>query len=381
MELISLKYIQDRGAAREWALDELSFGKVNLLVGRNASGKSRALNVVKGFAELVSGRTPFKYRDGQYEVVFSNGGKKIEYLLSYAENKIIKEVYRVDGKEMLDRGVGGQGKIFAEKANAMIEFQSPDNVLAVVNRRDSLQHSYFSPLYDWGQSVYYYAFGTLMGKNSLAILAKEGAPKLDAHNWEQIIAIYKNGKADYGTAFESAVIADMGRIGYELEKIELKRPAGISIEGAVLGELVGIAVKEKRLNDITDQNDMSQGMFRALSILINLNYSQFASLANCVLIDDIGEGLDFERSFSLIKLLREKSKASNVQLVMTTNDRFVMNAVPLEEWTLLDCRSGKIIISNYSNSKEKFDNFKFTGLNNFDFLATGFLNDESQKHT
>jgi hypothetical protein len=33
------------------------------------------------------------------------------------------------------------------------------------------------------------------------------------------------------------------------------------------------------------------------------------------------------------------------------------------------------MVHNYTNSKATFDNFKFTGLNNFDFLAMDFINE------
>jgi ABC-type lipoprotein export system ATPase subunit len=50
----------------------------------------------------------------------------------------------------------------------------------------------------------------------------------------------------------------------------------------------------------------------------------------CVLIDDIGEGLDYERSSNLIKLLLKKMKKESIQLIMSTNDRFVMNNIPYD---------------------------------------------------
>ena len=46
MELYSLKYKQDEGVDREWGFDGLSLHKINLIVGKNASGKSRTLNVM-----------------------------------------------------------------------------------------------------------------------------------------------------------------------------------------------------------------------------------------------------------------------------------------------------------------------------------------------
>jgi len=53
------------------------------------------------------------------------------------------------------------------------------------------------------------------------------------------------------------------------------------------------------------------------------------------LIDDIGEGLDYERSKKLIDLIIQKAKKYAVQLIMTTNDRFVINKTPLEYWLVI----------------------------------------------
>ena len=126
---------------------------------------------------------------------------------------------------------------------------------------------------------------------------------------------------------------------------------------------------------MTDQTDMSMGMFRALSIIIHFNYYELEKIPGCVLIDDIGEGLDYERSTELIKLLIAKveSSVSNIQLFMSTNDRFVMNSVDLKYWQIIDRVGGKVNYYNIKNSSQVFDDFKFTGLNNFDFFATDFF--------
>ena len=118
---------------------------------------------------------------------------------------------------------------------------------------------------------------------------------------------------------------------------------------------------------------MSQGMFRVLSLIIQLNYSKMAQRATTVVIDDIGEGLDFERSCALINLLMAKYSGSNIQLIMATNDRFVMNQVPLETWSVLQRSGHHCRVFNHANSSQAFEEFKFTGLNNFDFFATDFI--------
>ena len=120
----------------------------------------------------------------------------------------------------------------------------------------------------------------------------------------------------------------MKSISYNLSEIKIAPPSFIGISGIGSGDLACLWVKEEELSSETEQNDISQGMFRALSLIIQLNYLAISSKPSCILIDDIGEGLDHERSCALIDLLISKAKKSQIQLIMTTNDRFVMNKVP-----------------------------------------------------
>jgi len=120
-------------------------------------------------------------------------------------------------------------------------------------------------------------------------------------------------------------------------------------------------------------------MFAALSIIIQINYRIRSMTPSCLLIDDIGEGLDYERSCELIDLLIEKAKSHSIQLLMTTNDRFVMNRVPLELWTVLNRTGSSVKAYNIHNSAKLFEKFRFTGLSNFDFLATDYLFSDTTK--
>ena len=137
----------------------------------------------------------------------------------------------------------------------------------------------------------------------------------------------------------------------------------------------GISVKEDGLKDYTDQMEMSQGMFRSLSLVIQIEYSLLANLPSCIMIDDIGEGLDYERSQSLIKLIMQKAASSRLQLIMTTNNRFVMNNIDLKYWHVINRENERSVFYNIGNSKDVFEEFSLTGLNNFDFFATKFYKD------
>ena len=96
-------------------------------------------------------------------------------------------------------------------------------------------------------------------------------------------------------------------------------------------------------------------------------------MPSCILIDDIGEGLDYGRAKSLIDLIISKASVSSVQILMTTNDRFVMNKMPLEYWSIINRYGQKSLFYNYRNSAKVFDEFELIGLSNFDFFSSNYF--------
>ncbi len=375
MYLESIEYNQFEGSPRAWRLEGCTLGNINLIVGKNATGKTRALNIIGALADLLCGDRKMTYLSGNYKATFDNNGKKIRYALEYENSKIIKEKLDIGVDNRLDRGPKGIGEIYYDEDKRKLKFQTPDNELASLARRDSIQHPFLEDLYDWGKSVRRYNFGTQLGQDKLAVFIKDKdraeQQKLNLKDQSNVVAIFKRGEKEFSGRLTASIIRDMGSIGYELREIGIVMPEGLVVESniPISGEVVGLYVQESDLGGRTYQNDMSQGMFRALSLITQTTYSQLAGVPSCILIDDIGEGLDYDRSSALVKLLIERAKDTSVQLIMATNDRFVMNNVPLEYWSVIQ-RIGSISkIYNYRNSQKIFDEFTLTGLNNFDFFA------------
>ncbi len=377
MRLVSIKYSENDHKPKEWNLDELMLDQITLIVGRNASGKTRTLNIINNLARLIRGDSKPTYTSANFDAHFDHDGDNCCYKLSILNGNVVEEKFESKGQELLTRGQEGIGKIFASKLNKIIDFQTPPSDIALTSRRDNIQHPFFEPLYDWASSVFHYAFGTPLGRDIFGLFKKEGA-KFDPRNTACVVPIYKHGEKEFGDIFKEAIKADLRIIGYDVTDIGLAAPSKIiATDPPLAGELMGLWIQENGLKGKTEQDDISQGMFRALSLIIQLNYSIIALKPACILIDDIGEGLDFERSCSLINLLLEKVKDTHTQLLMTTNDRFVMNNVPLEMWTVLYREGSHCKIINVHNAKEKFEQFRFTGLNNFDFFATDYLNNKN----
>lgn len=374
MQLNTIKFAEREGTPQEWVIEGLSIGSKNLIVGKNASGKTRTLNVINALARSLAGLQPLGL-SGNYQCQLQHDGKRYQYLLHFEDQQIIFEKLLIDNHMFLERGEGGVGQIWADKIEdgLYMPFQSPTSELAAVVRRDAIQHSFLEPLYEWASSVRHYHFGSTLGKDKLAMFMT-GSPKVDERDENAAVAIFRDGKKEFKDEFINSLIRDLASIDYHVDVVDIGSPVSIRISGFP-GEPLGLYVKEKDLPGITDQFSMSQGMFRVLSLLIQVNYFQLKKTATCVLVDDIGEGLDFDRSCRLIELLRLKADHSNLQIILSTNDRFVMNLVPLDEWSVLQRKGNHVNIRNYSNSRQIFDDFKFTGLSNFSFLELDVINE------
>lgn len=378
MRLVSINYTEHQGSVQEWSLNGLSLGSKNLIVGKNSAGKTRALNIINALAKQLAGvQTPLA--SGSYDACFTHEGKTYKYLLQCKNQEVVLEKLQIDNVLVLDRGEGGKGTIFAEKIGngTLIEFQSPTTSIAVVARRDELQHSYLEPLYAWASALRHYPFSSYLGKE-VAVIITPNAPVVDDRDHNATIGVFREAKKIFKDTFINALIKDFASIDYFIDEINVASPISVQFHGAP-GEPIGLFVKETNLPGITDQYSMSVGMYRVLSLLIHINFFQLRKAESSILVDDIGEGLDFDRSCRLIDLLRRKADESDLQIILSTNDKYVMNNVPLEEWSVLNRKANHVDVKNYSNSRDVFEEFKFTGLSNFSFLELDVINEDQSK--
>ena len=284
-------------------------------------------------------------------------------------------------ENLLHRGQGGVGKIYAVEVGKQIRFSISGDLPAASAKRDSIQHPFLDPLAAWANSVRLFEFGKGLGHNTLAIAIKSDVDVTKPHDTTQIVQVFNKGRVTYQDLFVNSIKDDMRLLGYYIDDIDLRRPSNMLVlqQIALEGELRGISVKEHDLQGWTDHPSISQGMFRALSLVIQFNYHVCTKASATILIDDVGEGLDYERSRALVKLLREKAMASGIQLIMSTNDRFVMNGIPLEDWCLLERTGHEVRAYNYANAAEAFERFKKTGLSNFDLLTSDYVSKYLQR--
>ncbi|WP_165979574.1 AAA family ATPase [Paraburkholderia guartelaensis] len=374
MQLRTFSYKEWAGHEQEWILDELLLGSRNLVVGKNASGKTRTLNVIYGLsAHFVGAGIPTLC--DEFRATFEHNEKQYIYELDYKNRQVTHERLIIDGVVYLDRGENGIGEIVAEKVNSSnptqrIPFQAPPHIVAVFVRRDAIQHSFLEPLFQWANEVRIYRFAGEGTKGNLAQFL-DGGPEANDRDERQVVGRFYATKKRFPDVFLEELKKDLKFVGYEIDDVFVGPPNSVIFEvqgPAGTPALNCLLIRESGVRAVIDQFSMSSGLFRVLALLIHVNAALLNRSATTLLIDDIGEGLDFERSLALIQRVREKAAKSNLQLVISTNDKFVMDSIPLDEWTVLRRVQHRVTVQNYTNSKDLFDRFAFTGLKNFSFF-------------
>ena len=143
MQLKEIKFCRFKGQPNEWSIEGrpqngvfeqwLSFDRITLITGKNASGKTKTVDVIRHIADLLSGDvqlsqlTPLGYGTAEYQLKFNDDDSLIEYGLDFKDGKISQETLSIDGEVKLDRV---QGKLWYEGAGKELDFETDDAVLS-----------------------------------------------------------------------------------------------------------------------------------------------------------------------------------------------------------------------------------------------------------
>ncbi|HDR9237723.1 TPA: ATP-binding protein [Burkholderia vietnamiensis] len=372
-------------ANQEWKLQGLNLSPINLIVGKNSSGKTRVTNIIYTLARMLAGKLPPHFYSGTWVAEFERmkglSPERQRYHLELSESTVSRETFQIGRQLIMGRSEDGNCFVMRKAGSERVKYKVPKNQLTAVVRRDEIQHPFFDHLYQWGSNFCVYRFGTDFGKSNATIITPAAGNEEFFSTSDQVdnaVHVFRMTLERFGEEYKEQILTDLDDLGYNCTDIILDFVRGFQFNG--MPPLV-LAVKEHDLASYTTQGDMSQGMYRALALCIHVNANVLWGQEKqrgrelrlgdlpMLMIDDIGEGLDFERSRKLVASLIRKATQHQFQLVMSSNDRFIMNDVPLEYWTILHRTGGVVQAFNSKNAKKAFDEFEYLGLNNFDFFS------------
>ena len=91
MNLQSFTFRENAGQNIEWLIDNVSLGEINLVVGKNSSGKTRTLNALSDLVSMLKGTGTSASGPVSYELLFKNQENLMRYELAYDRETIRME--------------------------------------------------------------------------------------------------------------------------------------------------------------------------------------------------------------------------------------------------------------------------------------------------
>lgn len=325
---------------------------IALLVGNNAMGKSRLIECLsKVIRFILQLSEPSSQTDFVMGLTWNDGGRIIEYFVDYTNGDVVNEMVWVNKQIVLERKTNNDTLLKGKVINP------PSNKLVVGTQRDVKEYPEFEQIVRWAESVVLFSF------NELEIYGDRKNVGLGLN-----LSLYDIVKSLSKEALEN--VANVAHsLHYNIEKVYT----------IAFGDFRRVLVREagvsKPLTDVT----MSKGMFRTLYMLIVMEYFWYKRESKTFIIDDMCEGLDYKRSTLLGKRIAEYAKDHELQLIISSNDSFLMDAIDLKYWNIVSRDGIEVSVMNPHNSPKLFEDFKYTGLSNFDFFSSDFIERQEQK--
>lgn len=336
---------------KDWELKEVNFQSVNLLVGKNASGKSKTIQSMNVVVAYLLQQKEISSSDGfDFFLYFEKGEEFISYRVKCADGVILFEEIKVQ-KE-------GQDEILLQRNKEIttlhgMAINPPNNKLTPHVRRDTVSYPYIEAIMQWAEHVCGQRFNeTDIWGDSLT------GSYIQAHgkNLYTMTKTLPDDRIEYIKELAN-------QLDYPLTDIRLFESKDIH----------KILFYEKGVNHVLLDSDLSKGMFRTLHLIIYLEYLIQQDCPSLLLIDDVCEGLDYNRSTQLGKYLFQRCEEQDIQLIASSNDSFLMDVVDTRYWNILFRQGSEVSSINYLTHPQLFDEFVYTGLSNFDLFSSDYI--------
>lgn len=328
-----------------WQLEKLSFNLLNLIVGKNAVGKSRTIEAIGNVIRFIKGELETEVLDFSCSLQLKDG-YTLQYSFDVKGGQVISEELKRDDRWMIRR---------TQSQTIMLgdEINPPMNRLVIQARRDTKKYPEIEEIIQWAEQTFVFVFSNITtSPNSLSPYAISNEPLISSM-YEKISEERQN-----------TLIAYMKELGYRIDRVEeYERPSGAK----------WLHIHEIGIERPLTQFDLSNGMFRAFCVLLYMIYSSTLSKARCLMIDDLGEGLDYMRSTKLGEIMFSYCQENQIQLIVTSNDSFLMDSIDLAHWNILQREGNHVHGLNSITHTQLFEKFARTGLSNFDMLSSNFI--------
>ena len=344
-----------------WELEGLKLRQFTLIAGLNTAGKTRTCNVIKNTLKKIV--QPMKGLEvGETDIVFKTSkNKTYRLIISIKENKNLDrnitaeelyQVYQQEEKPLFDRT-----KLYDNRSRRDVEYTPPDDSLTFHARRDKKSYPYLEEIIEASKRFHFLDF-----RRPRAEITKHPLPEGRLPNefdssltpllFEELVDDKKKG----------VILSDLESLGYFIKNISVK---SIQVEEF---KVPLIFFDEEGVGGIYDYTQASEGMVKVIFLIVALNLIEKGS---CLLIDNIGDGLDYKRSMDIVPILEKASE--DKQIILCTNNEILLNQTDIRNWNILYREGYKVKAFNYENNRDQLLKFSETGLSNYEYFKSEYF--------
>lgn len=338
-----------------WTLVLKGIGGENLLVGKNSVGKSKTIRAIAQVADILSQRSKLG-RDMEVALVLSDDEEELHYSFKSKAGTVISESLESSRK-------GNKLVFISREIDSVIldgdsDINAPGDKLIIHIRRDTVKYPYIEKLVNWAQSVNGFSFNEI-----------EHNPEDNTDSWfigDRISLLDMVHSVAESNSNANRIVKRMNDVGYSIRKISEFVPQKYP-------DIKFIIVLEDGVMSPLFAGNLSKGMYRTLFTLSLLEFLANSKKPSMILIDDFCEGLDYDRSVSVGKMVYEFCREHGIQLFAASNDSYLMDVVSLDCWHILNRTGSTVTAINKFSDPDLFDDFEFSGLKNIHLLSSDFI--------
>ena len=332
----------------KWKYSKIDFGKINLLVGGTASGKSRLLNTIFSLGRFAVTK---EFKSGSWDVTFEQGANSYRWILESRTSDegnivVVDKIYDVTQSREVQIVDRDQSKFYFN--NKELPKLSKDETSVKLLMEEEL----IAPIYSGFASIRKRNFDLDALSMSCRIEAiplqlikdieKKKDIKIVRHHDLSINAVMYLLQ-NYFPAYYSEICNYYKSVFPFIIDISVQHISQLNDKIEIPGKVPVFCIKERNVNEWISLDQLSSGMKKVLLILTDIYLLPEGGI---YLIDEYENSLGINAIEFLPTFLLDLEK--NIQFFITSHHPYIINKIPVNNWYVFH-RNGSEIIIKYGD--------------------------------
>lgn len=338
-----------------WSISKVELGKVNLVVGDTASGKTRFLNTIFNLGHTATGHRPTP-APCRWQLTFTHRDIQYEWLI---HTDLLPDNKPVVVKERLCQQIDHSSKMLVERTPRVFRFHGsklpklPSNTLSILILKEEADIQPIQEGFSLIQRRYFHAdaLNAVMPaivpnpeffKKRIKTLSELYSMDLPVN-----LKLYQLNK--HFPDIYSRILRNFTSIFPSIKDVEIKDLSDINQSIKTPGRTPVLCVKENRVRKWISIDQLSSGVQKVLLILTDTLALPDGSI---YMIDEYENSLGISAIDFLPSFLINYEK--DVQFIITSHHPYIINRIPIENWLVFSRKGGKVTARYGQNNVDAY---------------------------